>query len=307
MRDDVPLQIGPAEPQTALKSLELIFGDVREVDRHLQVHSLLVEELPREGLFEARRGGRVVGAVLAITQPGKIGLVWPPRLVEGEPADTADRLMEAADGQLAAAGVSMAYAALASVGQSDDRLLWAHGYDPLSSVLYLAADEQTFPAARPESPLDFEPYAEANHARLAKIVEATHDESQDCPRLAGVRNVEDVLAGYRATGEFDPAHWLLVRHRGEDVGCLIVTDHPEHGCCELVYMGLALPARGRGWGKHIARHAQWLAARAGRGQLVVAVDAANDPAIAVYAAVGFRGWDRRVVYVKKGQKLEGRS
>jgi hypothetical protein len=32
--------------------------------------------------------------------------------------------------------------------------------------------------------------------------------------------------------------------------------------------------------------------------LVLAVDAANEPAIATYAAAGFAGWDRRSVFVR---------
>jgi len=300
---DELLQIGPARGETALRSLELLLGDVREVDQHLQVRSLRVDEIPREGLLEARRGDRVVGAVLLIVQPGKTALVWPPRLVEGEPPQTADLLLEAAGEQMTTGGLSMAYAALESGSQRDDHLLRSHGYDSLGSVLYLVSDELDFPLTRPEIALDLEPYGEANHARLARVVEATYCQTRDCPRLTGVRDVEDVLAGYRHTGRFDPAHWLLIRHRGEDVGCLIVADHPEHGCCELVYMGLIVAARGRGWGRRLAQYAQWLTARAGRAQLVVAVDAANEPAIAAYISVGFRAWDRRAIYVKLVQGL----
>ena len=82
------------------------------------------------------------------------------------------------------------------------------------------------------------------------------------------------------------------------MGCLIVTDHPEHGSCELVYMGVAAPWRGHGWGKDIARFAQWLTASTPRPRLVLAVDAANAPAIAMYESVGFHAWDRRTVYGK---------
>ncbi len=298
MPPDAELRIGPARPQTALESLALVFGDLHEADRHLEVQSLLVDEIPHEGILEARRGARLVGAVVSIAQPGRIGLVWPPKLIEDEPEATADRLLEAADARMAAAGLSMAQAVLETVSEVENRLLRAHGYQPMSRVLYLVAAEQDFPPARPEGPLDFEPYCQTSHGRLVKIVEATYEQTQDCPQLGGVREVEDVLAGYRHAGVFDPRHWLIVRHQGEDVGCLVVADHPDHESCELVYMGLAVAARGRGWGKQIARYAQWLTACAGQPRLVVAVDAANDPAIAVYTSIGFHAWDRRVVYVK---------
>ena len=62
-------------------------------------------------------------------------------------------------------------------------------------------------------------------------------------------------------------------------------------------MGVAPEARGQGIGLEITRQAQWLAAREHAERLVLAVDAANQPAIDVYAAAGFTGWDRRSVFV----------
>jgi mycothiol synthase len=280
----------------ALRSLELVFGDLRQANRHLEVQSLLVDELPLEGLLVALRDGALVGAVLAITQPGGAGLVWPPRLVEGEAAGTADRLMEAVEGVWATASVVLACSALETVGAADDALLRTHGYALLSTVLYLISPRGGFPPTPPVDRLEFEPHSEANHGRLVSLVRATYEATQDCAGLRDPRDIGQVLAGYRQTGRYDPRHWLVVRHQGRDVGCLIVADHLEHGSCELVYMGLIPSARGHGWGKEIARYAQWLTSLAGRDRLVLAVDAANDPAVAVYTSVGFRAWERRVVY-----------
>ena len=99
-------------------------------------------------------------------------------------------------------------------------------------------------------------------------------------------------------GAFAPDQWLIVRHQGRDVGCLLLADHPEPGNRELVYMGLVPAVRGHGWGSHITQHAQWLARQAGRPRLVLAVDAANGPAIRVYESLGFRAWDRKSVYLR---------
>jgi RimJ/RimL family protein N-acetyltransferase len=48
----------------------------------------------------------------------------------------------------------------------------------------------------------------------------------------------------------------------------------------------------------MVRYAQWRAGQAGRARLVLAVDAANGPAIRLYAAAGFQAWDRRTVYAR---------
>ena len=131
---------------------------------------------------------------------------------------------------------------------------------------------------------------------FVRIVEATYWQT---PRLPGTErrgDVEDVLAGYRASGVFDAGRWLLVRHEGVDVGCLLLSDFPEHGNLELCYMGVRR-ARERLGGPHRAVCAM-ACPLAGRSRLVLAVDATNGPALKQYAAAGFQAWVQRTAYVK---------
>jgi ribosomal protein S18 acetylase RimI-like enzyme len=65
-----------------------------------------------------------------------------------------------------------------------------------------------------------------------------------------------------------------------------------------MYMGLVPAARGHGWGGQIARYAQWLARCADVNRIVLAVDAANKPAVEMYRRSGFETWERRAVYVR---------
>jgi ribosomal protein S18 acetylase RimI-like enzyme len=295
-------QIGPVPFEGAAESLALVFCQLATEERTQQVQTLLTHARSRrtslEGLLGAYRGDRLTGAQFAQLLPGKAALVWPPRLVEGEPEDTACRLLDAACRWLAGRGARVAHALLESVTEADDRVLRAGGFDPLTDLLYLVALESQFPVSPPASPLEFEPYDAANHDRLLRVVEATYEQTLDCPQLNDVRSIEEILEGYRGTGTYDPSRWLLVRQAGRDVGCLLLADHPEHANWELVYMGLAVSARGHGWGMDIARHGQWLTRLAGRPRMVLAVDAENSPAIEMYSAVGFRAWDRRSVYGK---------
>ena len=291
-------QIAVANRASLNKTLEWFFGPGGHLGRNFPTQTLSVDELACDGLLEARRDGRLVGAILYVIQPGKTALLWPPRIVKGEPSTTSDRLIDMAERQLSEAGISMAHVVLPAIDERDDHLLRSHDYFALAPVLYLASTVRDLPISRPETLLEFEPYESSNHERLAHLVEASYEQTRDCPRLGGVRTVEEVLDGYRQSGEFNSRHWLIVRHRGKDVGVLILTDHPADQCCELVYMGLTLSSRGHGWGKQIARHAQWLTLRAGNDQLVLAVDSENDPAVSVYTSVGFHVWDRRTVYVK---------
>jgi ribosomal protein S18 acetylase RimI-like enzyme len=143
-----------------------------------------------------------------------------------------------------------------------------------------------------------EPYDRFNHARLLSMVDRTYEGTLDCPRLNGVRDAEDVLATYRTSGQFDPNLWFLVRRQEEDVGCLLLADYPGTPHWELIYVGLAPAARGGGVGRKLVRQALWLASRAGKQRVILSVDAANAPAIGLYASEGFVAWDRRSILLR---------
>ena len=296
------LRIRPIPPEESRQALSLLVSRLPEAEQSRALEMLLTPtgEHPaiREGLFGAYRGNRVVGAVFAQTQPGRTASVWPPRTLPGEPRDTAIGLLEAVCRCLGAQKVRMAQTLLASNAQDDGATLLEGGFRRLSDLLYLVSPSSEFPKMASTGSLEFEPYGPANHRRLAAVVAATYEQTLDCPELNGVREVDDVLAGYRASGVFDASRWLIARHAGTDVGCLILSDFPEHDNWELVYMGVLPSARGHGWGMEMVRYAQWCAGQAGRARLVLAVDSVNAPAIGVYAAAGFQAWERRTVYVR---------
>lgn len=295
-------QIGPVPSEEQAEALRLVFSRLDEGDRRHQLEMLRTAtpgvEDPLAGLLGGYRHGRLVGAVFSQVLAGRTATIWPPRIVTDEPRPTAARLLAAACDALAGRQICMAQVLLPSHAPSDVAILHSEGFERLAKLLYLVSLEGEFPSQTPRGPLVFEPYAPSSHERLARLVEETYRQTLDCPRLNDVRRTEDVLAGYRATGTFDPRQWSIVRHEDRDVGCLLLADHPQDGNCELVYMGLAASERGHGWGTHVARQAQWQTRRAGRSRLVLAVDAANEPALRIYTAVGFRAFDRRSAYVK---------
>ena len=132
--------------------------------------------------------------------------------------------------------------------------LLRHGFREVGQLDYMLCGSTTFPSQPASCELDFQPYRLGLRSRLAEVMEQTYQQTMDCPDLDGLRNVQDVLDGYRHTGQFHPDRWLLVRHQQTDVGCLLLADHPEHGQLELVYMGLVPGVRGRGWGHFLVQH-----------------------------------------------------
>lgn len=298
-----PVAIAAVPLEDAAEALRLVFGGLAEGQDEEYVRTVAAAmrsgEISAAGLLEARRGLHRVGAAWFQVLAGGAALVWPPRLVPGEPAETALRLMAVGCQQLANAQVVTANAILANVAPEDDRVLRAAGFAPLTALLYMASEDTAFPTEPPEGRLEFEPWRPTEELRLARLVQATYEDSLDCPNAEDSRRPEDVLAGYRATGVFSPDHWLFVRSQGRDVGCLLLADHPAAGNMELVYLGVVPSSRGQGFGREICRHAQWLARRAGRRRLVAAVDSANRPAVQMYAAAGFSVWDCRTAYLKR--------
>jgi mycothiol synthase len=296
------LRMCPVPPEDRSAALELAFAYLSGEERQRQIESISsvssAGRHPWEGLLGAYRNGNLVGSIFSQIQPGKYAQVWLPRLVENETADTAVSLLRAVVQWLDQGPVGMAQILLEGATAEDEKILCQGGFDYLTDLLYLVCLEDDFPHAVLPCTLEFEAYNSQNHDRLARIVDATYRETLDCPKLNHVRRLDDVLAGYRATGEFLPDRWLIVRYENRDVGCLLLADHPKYENMELVYMGVIPENRGQHWGADIARRAQWVARQAGRARLVLAVDASNRPAIDMYASVGFRTWDQRRIYYR---------
>ncbi len=246
----------------------------------------------------ARRSDDLVGAIWAQEHAGRTAGISPPQLVDGEPDQTAIDLLRAAAQRIGARDVRLLQALLETDTGPDFRRMIAAGFVHACDLLYLVSLAKVFPSALPESPCELVTVQPADMPRLAQILERTYEGTLDCPRLNGVRSGDDILAGYLQTGTSGREHWYFCRHADQDVGCLLLGDHPGGDQWEVIYMGLLPAARGKGWGIVIARHAQWLCRRAGRARLVLAVDAANRPAIAAYAEAGFLAWDRRSVLLQ---------
>lgn len=300
-------------PERTEEALQLVFCDLSEADRRERVceHLAACSECKNSAdkktpaiLLAYMQGNTLLGAVLARVQRGKTAILWPPRLSAGAESQIADTLLATALEHLVQHPLSMVNVLLDEEIQiSDESLLLRNGFERLADLLYMFCPcEGIDPTAAAEiqirSGLEFEPYNESNHDRFSQVVEITYNQTRDCPRLNGRRSIADVLEGYRDLGRFDPTNWFVVRHRVDDVGCLILADYPEFGNIELVYMGIIPSRRGHGWGKEITQYAKCRAAARNRPRMVLAVDAENRPAIDMYVSAGLSVWEKRTAYAK---------
>ena len=251
-----------------------------------------------DGIFVARRASQIVGAIWCHVLPGRTATIWPPRLIAGEGIETAEELCRQINKYMSACTVRLAQCLADTDCGPDADLLRAAGFVHAAELLYMVSSQDAFPEIPSCGGLEFEPYGHSQRRRLAKLVESTYRDTLDCPALDTARDMEDVLDGYQATGDYDPSRWFFLRHGTEDIGCLLLADRERDGQWELVYMGIVPEARGSGWGLEATRHAQWLTRQSDRSRLVLAVDAGNHPALRIYAMAGFSAWDRRSVFVK---------
>jgi len=302
-------EIIPCPPGRMAEALALVLCDMApsqrgEIAGHL-LGGIKQTEFVEEPLFIALRNGEIRGAAWGQRQPGNVATFWMPRLAEGENQLLARQLAAAVVQALDDAAVPMTQVLLTAADDFAVPMLAAVGFRYLAELLYMTCEAVRFPRQFPATELEFVPYSEDQLARLVRIIEQTYKHSLDCVAIGGMRTMEDVITGYRATGVFQPENWFIVCARHVDVGVLLLASHPQAGHYELTYMGLVPEARGRGWGRQIMEFAKWRAYCAGVERVVLAADAINNPALRVYRLGGFEIFDRRTVYVRCMQKGEG--
>lgn len=168
----------------------------------------------------------------------------------------------------------------------------------LAELIYMQrpADEK-FPNAPAATGLSWLSYTPERHSLFAETVAGTYEASLDCPGLAGLRTIEDILDSHRAAGEFDSRHWLIVMQDGEPAGALLMARLPGRDVLDVVYMGLLPRFRGRGLGRAVLHQAVKLTRDAACRWTTLAVDASNPPALRSYGSCGFTETARRRAWI----------
>ena len=251
-------------------------------------------------LLAARQDGHLIGAALAHIVPGRAAVVWPPQFAtQGAAAGSVGtKILSLLSAELGQRGALAAQVILPCKDAVQAARLQTSGFWRAADLLYLAAEAACFPTDPPELPFQLESFQDHQTQRLIELIDRTYAGTLDCPRIDGMRSTADVVAGHRAVGDFRPERWQFARLDGHDIGCLLVNVHGEIKHAELVYLGLVSEVRGRGFGRLLSQRALWLARQSQCDRLVLAVDAANAPAIAAYRAVGLSIWDRKALWVR---------
>lgn len=253
-------------------------------------------------LLAARHGEQLIAAQLAQMLAGRAALIWPPQFIGGSESPN-QAIAAAALGlklavELKDNGIGIAQSLIAPGDDDHEKWLAIGGLSHAADLLYLAADANLAPSVATLSPFDLEAFQPTATERLIAVIQRTYVGTLDCPTIDGLRDTADVITGYQSVGAYRPELWFFVREQNRDVGCLLINLHPDVQHAEIVYLALVPEVRGRGWGLQLAKQALWLARATHCQRAVLAVDASNAPAVALYRAAGFEMFDRRAVWLR---------
>jgi ribosomal protein S18 acetylase RimI-like enzyme len=242
------------------------------------------------------------GTMVCCTGIGACGQIWPPQVAAGEePFALEDALVRHGLAVLRGQGARFVQCLVAPEDAALAPALTRNGFSNPTALLLMrhqlrAGSDQIFcPLANPA--LTYRIYDEDSAELFAQTLLRTYEGTLDFPELNGMRTSDEILAGHRTHGTFDPAKWFVVLKEGTAAGLLLLADDPEFGECELAYLGVVPAVRGQGIGRALVRKAVQEAWDRSAAQLIVSVDRRNHVARNLYEREGFEQFDVRDVYL----------
>lgn len=261
--------------------------------------------LALDHLWVAWEGRRMAAATLIVPGVGRTAMLFLSPIDAGSPFSGGGGGRVTLSGQLVAHAVArvdgneicLVQALLESGQKLQRRAIEAGGFSFLAELAYMQRAGKAFgplpPVKLDGRPLTAVHWSEDRQPLFAEAIARSYEGTRDCPGLLGLREMDDIIAGHRSTGKFNPKHWTVWRDDsaeggGQPVALLLLAESRQGLGFELVYLGVSPPARGRGLSKVLMRHALDLTERSGRGDLYLAVDDRNEPAMRLYRGLGFR-------------------
>jgi ribosomal protein S18 acetylase RimI-like enzyme len=243
----------------------------------------------------------IAGMCLWVPSPGRTAMIFAPSQSEfPESAAATGAAVAAALEDARAHDIVLIQAMLEPADAAGKTVFSEAGLVQLATLTYM---ERKPPIHPPPSMLPpdvlLEPYSAATHAQFRQAIAESYHDTLDCPALSGMREVDDVMLGHKAVGPFDPQLWSLITLNGQVAGCLLLSEIPARHGLELVYLGIAPFARGRGLGRAMMQRVLAIAARRHFEVATLAVDATNTPAVKLYRRCGYTSVAQRIALVKR--------
>jgi ribosomal protein S18 acetylase RimI-like enzyme len=293
----------PARREELAAAFRLLFRHLDENDRETRVANAMKmlrdKELQATGMLVARADKELRGALFYQPVAGASGLIWPPQTRPEPMAEVEDQLVSCACRRLAEQGAKLVQSLLSSEESSLGASLERNGFSHITQLRYLRHDLQFSPRLfqSPEA-LSYQSYASCAAEQFHQTLLRTYEATLDCPEVNDVRKIEEIIAGHKSQGRYNPESWWQASHQDQPVGVLLLAEVPDLKSWDLLYLGVTPEARGKGFGRELARKALWEARAAEAPQLTLSVDARNQPALNLYESVGFEPYDQREVFLR---------
>jgi len=253
-------------------------------------------------LWVAHRGGEPLASTLIVPNRGHTAMVFTSPLETWEGIPTLAQLVARAGRAQDAARVRLLQALLEPQQQLEQQALLDAGFSDLAHLLYM---QRRAPRQRPSLHLDgieHVHWSEAHRDLFANAILQTYQDTMDCPGLLGLRQIDDIIAGHMATGEFFPQLWFALHQHGKPVGAMLLNRIPQQQALELVYLGLVPAWRGKGLARKMLEHGMGLARPHDADNVLLAVDENNTPALNLYKSMRFSINGRKLAMVFALQK-----
>lgn len=305
------LYLGPAPADRRRAALALLLiGRPREQDAAVDHFERFADEqgLDLNTLWVAAEGGpqgRMLGSVLLVPNHGATAMLFVGQATGWSDTSAVVGLIQAVCDGPGRGGVSVIQSLIDPGQIVEGQVLERAGLNRLAKLIYMQRviepGEHRMP--RPDALGGCDKptiltYNEATHADFARAIEASYIDTLDCPGLVGMRQIDQIIAGHKGTGRFDPQSWLAYYDAAnEPIAVLLLAQVAQGNGTELVYLGVAPGYRGKGIGGMLIQYAVSEAARLGGSRLYLAVDDRNDPAVRLYTGMGFRASTRKIAYV----------
>lgn len=127
-----------------------------------------------------------------------------------------------------------------------------------------------------------------NDDAFVKALELSYVDTMDCPELNTLRTTRQALEAHRSTGASIDEGSCVALRGDTPVGVLIASPISGASTIEIVYMGVAQPARGTGVANALMGRAQRFAQRVSATNMALAVDIRNHPARRLYDRWNFQ-------------------
>jgi GNAT superfamily N-acetyltransferase len=263
----------------------LLTGRARPADPAVDQFLLFASQqrMNIQELWAAVRSDQPIASFLIVPSPGRTAMVFLSPVSSRRQISSFREMVAIACQRQEPARLRLLQGLLEPGQRQESDVLRSAGFRDLASLVYMERplESSPHPTALPQG-VQLVHWHPDHRDLFADCILRSYEQTQDCPALLGLRNIDDVLAGHMGTGSFDPALWFALHCSGEPVGVMLLNAIPQRQALELVYLGLAPRWRGRGLATTLLRHAIGLGTPSRASVLILAVDQANVPAMKLY-------------------------